>query len=98
MPHGRLTVEVAFALAQQQAVIQIEVEPGATLRQAIERSGILGRYPEIDLHHMRVGSYGRLRGLDDAVNAGERIEIYRPLAADPKESRRQRASAARRKR
>lgn len=96
MPGRLLTVEVAFALAHEQAVVQFEIEPGATLRQAIERSGLLKRYPEINLAAMRVGVFGKLRELDETVSAGERIEIYRPLTADPKEMRRLRAAGKRR--
>ena len=97
MPGGKLTVEVAYALAHEQAVVQLEVEADATLRRAIERSGLLERYPEIDLRIMRVGVFGKVRGLDEAVRSGERIELYRPLAIDPKEMRRQRAADKRKR-
>lgn len=89
---GRLPVEVVYARSGAQFVLPVEVPMGATLREAIERSGVLARCPEIDLRVNRVGSYGRLRALDDAVAAGERIEIYRPLPEDPKELRRRRAA------
>jgi hypothetical protein len=88
---GALTVEVTYALAQEQAVVQLKVEPGVTLRQAIERSGLLERYPGINLAAVRVGVFGKLRELDEPVSAGERIEIYRPLIADPRERRRRAA-------
>ncbi len=96
MTAGRLTVEVAYALAREQAVVELEVEAGATVRQAIEASGILGRYPEIDPATLHAGVFGKLRGLDAPVSAGERIEIYRSLTADPREMRRLRASGKRR--
>lgn len=92
MSGGSLTVEVAYALAQEQAVVQFKVEAGATLREAIERSGLLARYPEINLATMRVGVFGKPRDLDEPVNAGERIEIYRPLLTEPKERRRLKAA------
>lgn len=91
MSGGALTVEVTYALAQEQAVVQLKVEPGVTLRQAIERSGLLERYPGINLAAVRVGVFGKLRELDEPVSAGERIEIYRPLIADPRERRRRAA-------
>ena len=86
-----LGIEVAYATPQRQALVGIEVAPGCTLRQAIERSGILAQFPEISLERCKVGVFGRLRQLDDAVEAGDRVEIYRPLTADPKQARRLRA-------
>ena len=86
-----LGIEVAYATPQRQTLVGIEVAPGCTLRQAIERSGILAQFPEISLERCKVGVFGRLRQLDDAVEAGDRVEIYRPLTADPKQARRLRA-------
>lgn len=94
---ARLAVEVCYARPDEQRVIRIRLEPGTTLRQAIERSGILREFPEIDLPRCGVGVFGRPRALEDAVSAGDRIEIYRPLLADPKEIRRRRAAESRRK-
>jgi len=88
-----VAVEVVYALPDRQIVVSVEAGPGATLREVIERSGILQRCPEIDLARQRVGTFGRVRGLDEAVAPGERIEIYRPLPSDPKEMRRRRAKA-----
>ena len=87
-----LRVEVAYALAGRQVVIGFMVEQGTTLRQAIQRSGILKEFPEIDLRAQRVGVFGKLKELDAPVEAHDRIEIYRP-AEDPKELRRKRARA-----
>jgi putative ubiquitin-RnfH superfamily antitoxin RatB of RatAB toxin-antitoxin module len=87
-----IPVEVAYALPHQQAVLKLDVPQGTQLGQAIERSGILGRFPEIDLTQCRVGIYGKLSSLDAVLRPGDRIEIYRPLQADPKEVRRQRAA------
>jgi len=94
--HGRdpVNVEIVYALAERQLVLAVKVEPGATVRQAIEASGILREFPEIDLRRHRVGVFGRLRGLDEVAQPGDRIEIYRPLPADPKEMRRRRASSS----
>jgi uncharacterized protein len=69
----------------------VDIPVGATLREAIERSGILREFPQIDLTRHKVGVFGRLRGLDEAVADGDRVEIYRPLPADPKDMRRRRA-------
>jgi uncharacterized protein len=87
-----IPVEVAYALPQQQAVLKLDVPEGTQLGQAIERSGILKRFPEIDLEQCKVGIYGKLSSLDAVLRPGDRIEIYRPLQADPKEVRRQRAA------
>lgn len=84
-------IEVAYATPERQALIRIEAVPGCTVRQAIERSGILAQFPEISLERSRVGVFGRPRELDDPVEAGDRVEIYRPLTADPKQARRLRA-------
>ena len=84
-------VEVAYATPQRQALIRIEAPPGCTLRQAIERSGILRDFPEISLEQCKVGVFGHPRQLDDLVEAGDRVEIYRDLTADPKQARRLRA-------
>jgi putative ubiquitin-RnfH superfamily antitoxin RatB of RatAB toxin-antitoxin module len=88
-----VSVEVVYALADRQVVVSVDAEPGTTLREVIERSGILSTCPEIDLQRVRVGTFGRLRTLDEPITPGERIEIYRPLPADPKEMRRRRAKA-----
>jgi putative ubiquitin-RnfH superfamily antitoxin RatB of RatAB toxin-antitoxin module len=86
-------IEVAYATPQRQALLRVAAVPGCTLRQAIERSGILDEFPEIDLERCRVGVFGHLRQLDDPVQAGDRVEIYRGLQADPKQARHQRARA-----
>ena len=83
-----LSVEVAYVLADRAAVVKVEVAAGTTLRQAIERSGVLTKFPEIDLARSKVGVFGKLRGLDEPVEAGDRVEIYRPLTMDPKDRRR----------
>lgn len=87
-----MTVEVAYALAQEQVVLALEVAPGTTARQAVERSGILERFPQIDLDKNKIGVFGKLTKLDAELRPGDRVEIYRPLIADPKEVRRKRAA------
>lgn len=89
-------VEVAYACAEQQEIVSVEVDEGATLRQAIERSGVINHFPEIDLAVNKVGIFGKLAKLDDAVHPRDRVEIYRPLIADPKEVRKQRAAEGKR--
>jgi len=91
----RLRVEVAYALPEQQALIALEVEEGASVREAIERSGILQRYPGIELARGRVGIFGRLVELDASLRDGDRVEIHRPLVADPREARRRRVKRRR---
>ena len=93
---GQLTVEVIYARPDVQESIELQLPKGATIRAAIERSRITEIFPEIDLAVNRVGIYGELRNLGDTVRDGERVEIYRALLIDPKEARRQKASAMRR--
>ncbi len=89
-----ITVEVAFALPDKQAVLPLKVTEGALVKEVVERSGILTRFPEIDLDKNDVGIWSRTCKLSDKVREGDRIEIYRPLLADPKEARRRRAERA----
>ncbi len=86
-------VEVAYAQVQQQHIIVVSVELGCTIETAIERSGILEIYPEIDLTLQKVGIFSKLKKLSDTIHAGDRIEIYRPLTIDPKEARKRRAKS-----
>ncbi|OGI50390.1 MAG: RnfH family protein [Candidatus Muproteobacteria bacterium RIFCSPHIGHO2_12_FULL_60_33] len=87
-------VEVAYATPRRQEVVEITAPPGTTIEQAIRESGMLERFPEIDLAQHRVGIFGEVARLHDPVHDGDRIEIYRPLLADPKEVRRRRAKTA----
>lgn len=86
-----LHVEVVYALPQEQRVFKVVVKPDTTVEAIIRQSGILDAYPEIDLGSNKVGVFSRLVKLDATVFDGDRIEIYRPLVADPKEIRRRRA-------
>jgi len=88
----RIKVEVAYAKPQEQALLEIEAESGITVRDAIERSGILQRFPEIDLSVAKVGVYGKVTKLERVLASGDRVEIYRPLIADPKAARKRRAA------
>lgn len=86
-----MRVEVVYATPAVQTVLMAELAAGATVNDAIHACGILVRHPEIDLAHAAVGIFGERAALDDPVQDGDRVEIYRPLLADPKEARRQRA-------
>ncbi len=91
-----MLVEVAYARADEQVILEVEVEEGATLEQAVEASGVVGRFPEIDLQAVKVGIFGKIAKKDRVLLERDRIEIYRPLIADPKEVRKQRAAAGKR--
>ncbi len=91
MDTDMIEVEVAYALPQEQSILAVRVPPGSTAKQAIEASGILQRYPQIDLETDRIGIFSKVCKLDRVLEAGDRVEIYRPLLIDPKEKRRRRA-------
>ena len=86
-----MLVEVAYALPDKQTILALEVEEGTTLKQAIERSGILTQYPQINLKKDRTGIFGKIAKLDTKLREKDRVEIYRPLIADPKQVRKERA-------
>ena len=90
-PCAGLRVQVCYATPQIQIVREIIVVEGTILHDAITQSGIGNDAPEIDLTVWRVGIYGKLKPPDTILRDGDRIEIYRPLQVDPKESRRHRA-------
>ncbi|WP_278183262.1 RnfH family protein [Vibrio misgurnus] len=94
MSSERLQVEVVYALPHEQHVVKLDVEPSATVEEIIQHSGVLLKYPEIDLAVNKVGIFSRNVKLDALVRDKDRIEIYRPLLADPKEIRRKRAEQA----
>lgn len=94
----RIKVEVVFALPDSPALRRVELEPGATIGDAIGESGICRDFPQIDTRKNRVGIFGRRLTLEAPLRDGDRVEIYRPLSADPKETRRRRAEHARRAR
>ena len=92
---ARLSIEVCYALANEQTLIAVDLPEGATLQQAIDASGILRRYPQIDLGVQKVGVFGKLKPLDTVLADHDRVEIYRPLLVDPKLSRQRRVEKTR---
>ena len=88
---GKIALEVLYALPQKQYLQRVTLDEGATVEQAIQASGLLTLRDDIDLSKNKVGIYSRPAKLQDVVDDGDRVEIYRPLIADPKELRRQRA-------
>ncbi len=83
-PENSIRVGVAYADIKSHVWLHVDVQEGTTVREAIERSGLLERFPTIDLNTQKVGIFGKLSKLDAIVNAGDRIEVYRPITADPK--------------
>jgi len=86
-----IEIEVAFARVDVQVVLQLTVPRKTSVGAAIRRSGILARFPDIDLTHHQVGIFGHIVPVDHPVEAGDRVEIYRPLTVSAKEARRRRA-------
>ena len=89
-------VEVAYARSDQQVIIALDVPTGTTIEQLVYESGILETFTEIDLEKNKLGIFGKLAKKDSILNQGDRVEIYRPLIADPKEVRRQREAEGKR--
>ncbi len=96
-----IAVEVAYALPDKQKIVSLLVEPGTTALQAVKKSGISQIFPEIDPDTAKMGIFGQSLGTKGLLKAhehllkeGDRVEIYRPLIADPKEVRRRRAAKA----
>ncbi len=87
-----IEVEVAYALPEEQELVALEVPAGTTVEEAIRLSGILDRHPEIDLQVNKVGIFGKVTRPSTVLRPGDRVEIYRPLKADPKEVRRRRTA------
>ncbi|MFM0728414.1 RnfH family protein [Paraburkholderia strydomiana] len=92
---ARLSIEVCYASPDGQALIAVDLPEGATLRQALDASGILQRFPGIDLNTQKVGVFGKLKPLDTVLADHDRVEIYRPLLVDPKLSRQRRVEKTR---
>lgn len=78
-----MNVGVAYADKFKQVWLKLEVPDGSTVREAIELSGILGQFPEIDLERQKVGIFGKLTRLNAQLEEDSRIEIYREITADP---------------
>ncbi len=83
--------QVCYALPDEVFLAHVTMPPGATLLQAVRASGLLDRHPEVDLGQQKLGVFGKVRPADTLLRDGDRVEIYRPLQADPKETRRRRA-------
>lgn len=81
---GKIAVEVAYALPEKQYLQRVTLQEGATVEEAIRASGLLELRTDIDLTKNKVGIYSRPAKLSDTVHDGDRVEIYRPLIADPK--------------
>jgi len=87
-----MLIEVAYALEKEQTLLSLEVDEGTTLKQAVEISGILDKYPQINLKIDKTGIFGKIAKLDVVLREKDRVEIYRPLIADPKKVRKERAA------
>jgi len=93
-----ITVEVAYALPHRQVLIQVELPVGATALEAAQRSGIAGKFDGVDLDNGTLGIFGHIVAPSQVLRDGDRVEIYRPLIADPKEVRKARAVRAKERR
>lgn len=87
-----IAVEVCYARADKQEVVAVRLPEGSTLQQALEASGLLAKHTEIDLKKNKFGIWNKLSKPDAVLRDRDRVEIYRPLIADPKEVRKQRAA------
>ena len=94
MTDQQISLEVVYGTPEKQALLEVVVEQGSTVKEAIMASGIVKRFPDINLEVLKVGIWNRTCKLTDLPKKGDRIEIYRPLIADPKEARRRRAEKA----
>lgn len=92
MPHEQILIEVAYAAPGRQKLVAVKLPKDSTAEDAIRKSGILGEFPEIDLAINKVGVFAKACKLDTVLRDKDRVEIYRPLIADPKEVRRLRAA------
>lgn len=88
---GRIRVEVVYATRERQVLVALELEPGCTVEEAITRSGLTREFPEMQVDPDAIGIFSRKVPPDHVLSPGDRVEIYRPLVADPKEARRKRA-------
>lgn len=89
--NDRINIEVVYALPGEQTLLKRSVPAGTTVAEALQASGVLAKHPEIDLDKNKLGIFGKLTKADAVLRDKDRIEIYRPLIADPKEVRRKRA-------
>jgi uncharacterized protein len=89
--NNQINIQVCYALPEHQEIIKLKLNEGAQVQQALEQSGLLSKYPDISLEQGKFGIFGKLVRLDSPLHEGDRVEVYRPLIADPKEVRRKRA-------
>lgn len=87
-----MKVEVAYALAERQWLVAVELESGATAGEAVERSGLLAQVPGLAEAPLALGVHGKAVAADRVLREGDRVEVHRPLRADPKEVRRRLAA------
>ncbi len=87
-----IKVEVVFARADKQTLLELDVEHGATIERVLQASGIYDQFPRDGLEELQTGIWGRLAARDTVVKDGDRVEVYRPLERDPREARRARAA------
>jgi len=87
----KIVVEVAYASPTEQLILTVDADPGITIEEAVKASGMLDKFPEIDLAVNKVGIFSKAAKLDQKMDAGDRVEIYRPLIADPKAARKKKA-------
>ncbi|MFC3120032.1 RnfH family protein [Agaribacter flavus] len=90
----KIAIEVCYAIPEKQSLLEVLVPKDSTVQQGIEQSGILNIHSDIELDINKVGIWSRVCKLDTILSEGDRIEIYRPLIADPKEVRKMRAQRA----
>jgi uncharacterized protein len=88
-----LTVEVVYGTRDRQDLIKLTVLAGTSVIEAVQRSGMLDRFPELDIRELAMGIFGEPASADAVLREGDRVEIYRPLIKDPKDKRRERAKA-----
>jgi putative ubiquitin-RnfH superfamily antitoxin RatB of RatAB toxin-antitoxin module len=94
----KIPVEVAYALPDKQEIVMLEVPWGTTAAAAVQQSGIEKYFPGLELTDADLGIFGKAIKADRVLHAGDRVEIYRPLLADPKEIRKRRAAEAKERR
>lgn len=96
MPESMIEIEVVYAAVERQVLLGVAVPPGTSIREAVKTCGIAAQFPELDLDDCPLGIFGKAVAKPEVqlAQAGDRIEIYRPLLADPKEVRRLRAAKA----
>ena len=95
MSQEKIEVEVAYALPDRQSIVQFTVDSACTAAQAAEQSGIAQQFADLDLSKVKLGIFGKAVKADYVMQAGDRVEIYRPLIADPKATRKARAEKVR---